>query len=301
MTTAITKRTRMALFCAFMVVVALSRLVHAQPATVTEPARAPPAGSTEAPRPIAPSDNAGAVGTMLGMPVLSNAGLHELSPWSMFLAADVVVKGVMIGLLVASLITWSVLMGKTIELSLARRRLKRGIHDVQGARTVAEALVALRHDDFLAELLTAAKHEIELSGSHAPHDGIKERSGSRLAELVRVEAQNLRRGMGLLATIGSTAPFVGLFGTVWGIMNSFIGISKSQTTNLAVVAPGIAEALLATAVGLVAAIPAVIIYNHFSRSTRSHQMLITRASGIVGRLVSRELDLDARNLARAAE
>jgi biopolymer transport protein ExbB len=96
--------------------------------------------------------------------------------------------------------------------------------------------------------------------------------------------------MGLLATIGATSPFVGLFGTVWGIMNSFIGISKSQTTNLAVVAPGIAEALLATALGLVAAIPAVIIYNHFARVTKGYLELVSRASGASARLLSRDLD-----------
>jgi biopolymer transport protein ExbB len=96
--------------------------------------------------------------------------------------------------------------------------------------------------------------------------------------------------MSVLATIGATAPFVGLFGTVWGIMNSFIGISKSQTTNLAVVAPGIAEALLATGIGLAAAIPAVIIYNHFNRKTRRHLDLVARASGTIGRLLSRDLD-----------
>ena len=96
--------------------------------------------------------------------------------------------------------------------------------------------------------------------------------------------------MGLLATIGATSPFVGLFGTVWGIMNSFIGISKSQTTNLAVVAPGIAEALLATAFGLVAAIPAVIIYNHFARVTKGYLELVGRSSGAAARLLSRDLD-----------
>jgi biopolymer transport protein ExbB len=96
--------------------------------------------------------------------------------------------------------------------------------------------------------------------------------------------------MGLLATIGATSPFVGLFGTVWGIMNSFIGISKAQTTNLAVVAPGIAEALLATAIGLVAAIPAVIIYNHFARVTKGYLELVNRASGSAARLLSRDLD-----------
>jgi biopolymer transport protein ExbB len=100
----------------------------------------------------------------------------------------------------------------------------------------------------------------------------------------------MRTGMAALATIGATSPFIGLFGTVWGIMNSFIGISKSQTTNLAVVAPGIAEALLATAFGLVAAIPAVIIYNHFARVMRNYLELVGRASGASGRLLSRDLD-----------
>ena len=106
--------------------------------------------------------------------------------------------------------------------------------------------------------------------------------------------------MGVLATIGATSPFVGLFGTVWGIMNSFIGISKSQTTNLAVVAPGIAEALLATAFGLVAAIPAVIIYNHFARMTKGYLELVGRSSGAAGRLLSRDLDRTHVSSIRAA-
>ena len=111
------------------------------------------------------------------------------------------------------------------------------------------------------------------------------------------------RGTGVLATIGATAPFVGLFGTVWGIMNSFIGISKAQTTNLAVVAPGIAEALLATAIGLFAAIPAVIIYNQFARSLGRYRALVGDASAEVLNLVSRDLDRGQAHveLARAAE
>ena len=118
----------------------------------------------------------------------------------------------------------------------------------------------------------------------------RQRAASRQASVTRAEARRIRLGMGLLATIGATSPFVGLFGTVWGIMNSFIGISKSQTTNLAVVAPGIAEALLATALGLVAAIPAVIIYNHFARITKGYLELVGRASGASARLLSRDLD-----------
>jgi biopolymer transport protein ExbB len=124
-----------------------------------------------------------------------------------------------------------------------------------------------------------------------------------LARLEVAAARDMNKGTGLLATIGSTAPFVGLFGTVWGIMNSFIGISRAQTTNLAVVAPGIAEALLATAIGLFAAIPAVIIYNQFARSIGSYRALLGDASAEVLRLVSRDLDRGSisSELARAAE
>ena len=151
-------------------------------------------------------------------------------------------------------------------------------------------------------MLAAALQELRLSADSLVESGIKERVASSFAEIARTEARAVRHGMGLLATIGATSPFVGLFGTVWGIMNSFIGISKSQTTNLAVVAPGIAEALLATALGLVAAIPAVIIYNHFARGTKGYLDLVGRASGTVGRLLSRDLDSHhGRVLARAAE
>lgn len=104
----------------------------------------------------------------------------------------------------------------------------------------------------------------------------------------------LQSGLAILASVGSTAPFVGLFGTVWGIMNSFIGISESQTTNLAVVAPGIAEALLATAIGLVAAIPAVVIYNVFARAVTGYRMRLGHAAAGVQQMVSRDLDFRGR-------
>ena len=121
-------------------------------------------------------------------------------------------------------------------------------------------------------------------------DGIKERVASRLERIEAAAGRRMARGTGMLATIGATAPFIGLFGTVWGIMNSFIGISKAQTTNLAVVAPGIAEALLATAIGLVAAIPAVVIYNLFARRTAGCRALLGDVAAAVMRLVSRDLD-----------
>jgi biopolymer transport protein ExbB len=216
------------------------------------------------------------------------AALRELSPWSMFLSADILVKAVMIGLAFASLVTWTIFIAKMIELSLVQRKLRAALGKIDDARSLAEAQFALgTRDNALSSLLSAAMREARLSAGISGDAGIKERAALSFAEIVRAEARRIRIGMGLLATIGATSPFVGLFGTVWGIMNSFIGISKSQTTNLAVVAPGIAEALLATAFGLAAAIPAVIIYNHFARVTKSYLELVGRSSGAAARLLSR--------------
>jgi biopolymer transport protein ExbB len=217
--------------------------------------------------------------------------LRELSPWSMFLSADILVKAVMVGLAFASLVTWTIFIAKMIELTVIQRKLRTALGRISDARSLAEAQFALgAKDGVLTSLLAAAMREARLSAGISSDSGIKERAASSFAEIVRAEARRIRLGMGLLATIGATSPFVGLFGTVWGIMNSFIGISKSQTTNLAVVAPGIAEALLATAFGLAAAIPAVIIYNHFSRVTKGYLELVGRSSGAAGRLLSRDLD-----------
>jgi biopolymer transport protein ExbB len=221
----------------------------------------------------------------------TTVALRELSPWSMFMSADIIVKAVMVGLAFASLVTWTIFIAKMIELSVIRARLRAALAKIGEARSLAEAQFALgAKGSVLSSLLAAAMREARLSAGISSDSGIKERAASSFAEIVRAEARRIRLGMGLLATIGATSPFVGLFGTVWGIMNSFIGISKSQTTNLAVVAPGIAEALLATAIGLVAAIPAVIIYNHFSRVTKGYLELVSRASGAAGRLLSRDLD-----------
>jgi biopolymer transport protein ExbB len=216
---------------------------------------------------------------------------RELSPWSMFLSADILVKAVMVGLTLASLATWTVFIAKAIELSVLRRRLRGALARIADARSLADAQFALgAKDSVLTLLLDAAMREARLSAGISSDSGIRDRAASSCAEIVRAETRRIRTGMGLLATIGATSPFVGLFGTVWGIMNSFIGISKSQTTNLAVVAPGIAEALLATAFGLAAAIPAVIIYNHFARVSRGYLELVSRASGAAMRLLSRDLD-----------
>jgi biopolymer transport protein ExbB len=233
----------------------------------------------------------------------TTVALRELSPWSMFVSADILVKAVMIGLAFASLVTWTIFIAKMIELSRIQRKLRAALGAISDARSLAEAQFALgARGSVLSSLLAAAMREARLSAGISSDAGIKERAASSFAEIVRAEARRIRLGMGLLATIGATAPFVGLFGTVWGIMNSFIGISKSQTTNLAVVAPGIAEALLATAFGLAAAIPAVIIYNHFTRMTKGYLELVGRSSGAAGRLLSRDLDrTHGSSHSRAAE
>ena len=260
----------------------------AQPAMPSAPAASQSAPAAQAPSamPAAPAEGDSKV-----LKPAATGGLRELSPWSMFLSADVIVKAVMIGLAFASLVTWTIFIAKMIELAVARRKLRSSLARIGDARSLAEAQFALgSKDGVLPSLLAAAMREGRLSAGISSDAGIKERAASSFAEIVRAEARRIRIGMGLLATIGATSPFVGLFGTVWGIMNSFIGISKSQTTNLAVVAPGIAEALLATAIGLVAAIPAVIIYNHFARVTKGYLELVSRASGAAGRLLSRDLD-----------
>jgi biopolymer transport protein ExbB len=216
---------------------------------------------------------------------------HDLSVWTMFANADVVVKIVMLGLLLASVGTWTVLIAKTIELKRARKRAIDAIAKLSEARGLAEARLAVGNGDRLtAALLSEATRELKLSSDILAGPGVKERIATCFAEVDRAEALSIKRGTGLLASVGSTGPFVGLFGTVWGIMNSFIGISKAQTTNLAVVAPGIAEALLATAIGLFAAIPAVLIYNHLARQTGAYLELVSNVSGELLRIVSRDLD-----------
>ena len=263
--------------------------VSSQPPAVA--AQAPAPAAADLPAPDAAAD-AAATPTDNGRSLKSTTvALRELSPWSMFLSADILVKAVMIGLAFASLVTWTIFIAKIIELFLVQRKLRAALAKISDSRSLSEAQFALgAKDSALSSLLSAAMHEARLSAGISSDSGIKERAASSFAEIVRAEARRIRFGMGLLATIGATSPFVGLFGTVWGIMNSFIGISKSQTTNLAVVAPGIAEALLATAFGLVAAIPAVIIYNHFTRVTKGYLELVGRSSGAAGRLLSRDLD-----------
>lgn len=264
--------------------------VHAETAPATAPAA------------VAPVTGEGAADALAGTPEALAAGAeesvsegevlaHDLSPWGMYQNADVVVKGVMIGLALASVITWTIWLAKGLEILLARRRLRGELVALKGLRSLAQAAALGLGERSLSQTLIAdAQEELRLSAGTQSKDGIKERVAFRLERLVAASGRQMNQGTGVLATIGSTAPFVGLFGTVWGIMNSFVGIAKSQTTNLAVVAPGIAEALLATAIGLVAAIPAVVIYNVFARSISAYKAQVADASAQVLLLVSRDLD-----------
>lgn len=287
---------------------------HAQDATspsagepsppATTPAQSPPPSTTTGP--TAPPRVDGSVELLEedGVPDLTLP--HDLSPWGMFLNADIVVKSVMIGLAFASFVTWTVWLAKSLELAAARVTAGRALRFISEARSLHDVSTRFRRRrDPSALFVHAASQEVALSAeaiAYAGGEGLKERVASRLGRIEAQSGRRIARGTGVLATIGSTAPFVGLFGTVWGIMNAFVGISEAQTTNLAVVAPGIAEALLATALGLVAAIPAVVIYNVFARSVTGYRQLLADASAGVERLVSRDLDL--RHLApppRAAE
>lgn len=263
--------------------------VTAPAASAAAPDSAPAgeaAPGTVAQAPVAADPDAQALveDTSLGM-------AHDLSPWGMYKNADVVVKAVMIGLAIASIITWTIWIAKGFELMGAKRRLRGEIARLKKSTSLKEASEVSDKQGTLAHTLVHdALEEMRLSANAREKEGIKERVSFRLERLVHASGRNMSSGTGVLATIGSTAPFVGLFGTVWGIMNSFIGIAKTQTTNLAVVAPGIAEALLATALGLVAAIPAVVIYNVFARSIAGYKAQVSDASAQVLLLVSRDLD-----------
>ncbi|EME71049.1 TonB-system energizer ExbB type-1 [Paramagnetospirillum caucaseum] len=220
---------------------------------------------------------------------------HGLTPWGMFLSADMVVQAVMVSLALASVVTWSIGLAKVVELRRHGRRLGRLLDVLGRSRSLAEATQA---GDAAGPVAAALAEMAESAG--LPPDGVRERAASRLAQLEADHGRRLAAGTGFLATIGSTAPFVGLFGTVWGIMNSFVGISKAQATSLAVVAPGIAEALLATALGLAAAIPAVVIYNLLGRAIAARRADLAKASGAILRLLGRDLDRGRASFRQAA-
>ncbi len=215
---------------------------------------------------------------------------HDMSPLGMFFAADQVVKSVLIGLLVAALATWVVLLVKGASLLTARRAAAQAVAMLKTATSLPDAAAKSGASVLAQQLLDDVQQELNLSHASASAAALKERAGFRQEQLIAHQVRAMTQGIGLLASIGAVAPFVGLFGTVWGIMNSFIGIAVSQSTNLATVAPGIAEALLATALGLVAAIPAVVIYNVLSRGVNQVKAQLRAASAQVLLMLSRDLD-----------
>jgi biopolymer transport protein ExbB len=282
----------------------------ASPAQDAAPAAAPPpaAGAAGSTPPVASPETAPAAAP--GAPaapsmeetksprriteaLLPSALPRDLSPWGMFLTAVPIVKIVMVGLAFASLATWTVWLVKAIELWNARRAARQGLEVLASAKSLRAAekeFSQIRSP--IARFVAAAAGEADRSDGLAP-EGVKDRAAILLTRIEAQAGRAIARGIGVLATIGATAPFVGLFGTVWGIMHSFIGISKTNTTNLAVVAPGIAEALLATAMGLFAAIPAVVMYNAFARAITGYRALLGDAAAEVLRHLSRDLDRDA--------
>jgi biopolymer transport protein ExbB len=212
------------------------------------------------------------------------------SPAALIERADDVVKAVVACLALASVVTWTVFLAKGADILSSRRRVDAGLRALGSASSLSSALPDLqRIGGPVATSALEAKHELDLSSGLAAA-GAKERVAFEIARLAAASNARLGRGVGVLATIGATAPFVGLFGTVWGVMNSFSGIARNHATSLAVVAPGIAQALLATAAGLAAAIPAVVIYNLFSRMIAGHRAALGQASLLIQRLVSRDLD-----------
>ncbi len=288
------KKTNIILALAGAAVLMAGSPVLAQDAATTTPAAAttsaPAAAETAAPAPEA-------------APAEEEAKHSEITPISMFMEATPVVKVVMVGLLLASIFSWTLLLIKLFEFGGLNRKTDSFLESFRGARTIADMRRVSTSDEFdgnpLADMAAAATEEIEMSrqaglsvtGEH--RDGALFRAQSAVSAVQSGLASRLSGGQQFLASTGSTGPFVGLFGTVYGIMNSFIGIVQSNTTNLASVAPGIAEALLATGIGLFAAIPAVVFYNYFNTRISAYG---TRSDGFAAELlnaVSRQLDKGA--------
>lgn len=210
---------------------------------------------------------------------------------------DVVVKAVLALLVLASLATWTVWIAKSRELRHARRELDKDLRllerdaSLQGLGELTGIAAGTLTAGVRAEMARAGDLRVP-----ACADGLKERVTVRLLSIETELARRMTSGMNLIASVGATAPFIGLFGTVWGIMDAFIGISRSQATNLVVVAPGIAEALLTTAMGLAAAVPAVLIYNGFTRSISGYRARLADGSHALASLLS--LDVERAQLGR---
>ncbi len=224
----------------------------------------------------------------------ASAGPGRLNPIKLFLDADIVVQAVMVGLLLASVWTWTIIVSFSLRMATVRRRCR----DYESEFWEADSFDALmnrrgKKDIASARVANAAMREWKHSvkGGRVPdREGLRQRLAASMESQVAAEADDLSSRLNFLATVGSVAPFVGLFGTVWGIMNSFFQIGQQQNSSLAVVAPGISEALFATAIGLFAAIPAVIAYNRFSHAVNALEARLQRFADRFHSSLSREVE-----------
>ncbi len=223
----------------------------------------------------------------------SGVGPTRLDPVELFLQADIIVQAVMVGLILASIWTWAIIVGFSLRVGKLNRRSREYEEDFWSSKD-REAVLSRRHRSEVpsARVAGAGLDEWKKSTKNTPvdRDATRQRIGAAMESQVGHEADELAGKLNFLATTGAVAPFVGLFGTVWGIMNSFFQIGAQQSASLAVVAPGIAEALFATAIGLFAAIPAVIAYNRFSNSVNRYEAKLQRFADKVHAGLSRELD-----------
>jgi len=279
---------------------AFAQTAAPSPADSAAAASAAPADSSAASAAPAPADSsAGASDQASG----ASKGAGQLNAFTMFINATWPVKTVIIGLFLCSALSWMTLIIKLIEFRSLNAESDKFLEAFRSARSIPDINRISTAEEYegnpMADMAAAASSEVELSrqaglsvsGEHA--DSVVARAGSAVTAVQASLAKRMSGGMAFLASLGSNAPFVGLFGTVYGIMVSFINITNSGTTNLAAVAPGIAEALLATGFGLFAAIPAVVFYNYFQTRISSYG---TRAEGFVAELmnaISRQLDKGA--------
>lgn len=223
---------------------------------------------------------------------------HDMTPWGLFQQADIVVKVVMVMLILASIWSWAIIFEKLLRYARLKRLANKFEDQFYTTETLDEfkRAIARQSDHPFIVAFSAAMEEWQRSGQ-ANLKLVRDGVGSRLQTIMRVtvqrEMQKLEKGLGFLATVGSVAPFIGLFGTVWGIMNSFTSIAASQNTSLAVVAPGIAEALFATALGLVAAIPAVTAYNKLTGDLDRYGQRLDSFCDELSAIFSRQIDAKA--------
>jgi len=231
--------------------------------------------------------------------VAGAAGELDFSLWSLFLAADIVVKAVMIGLFAASVWCWAIIVDKSLLFGRAGREMNRFERVFWSGQSLEELYQDLskKHAHGLGAVFVAAMKEWKRSHEQnaASAIGIQQRLDRVLDVAIGRESERLEKRLGFLATVASASPFIGLFGTVWGIMNSFQSIAMSESTNLAVVAPGIAEALFATALGLLAAIPATIAYNKLSADSGKLVGRLESFADEFSTILSRQLEARGHN------